>query len=185
MSMNEVENLFVFRSGGRHCALPLGIVERVIRAVEITPAATGAATSTATIGVIDVQGEIVPVLDLRRLDAFSPTTERHRLELSDQLILVTCEERRMAIVAQSTMGVMTCPARATADKVGAHPALIRLDDEVAALYSARHLLAALQDSSSQEVSSVEVAASSQGTAHSSTAHSSTAHSATAHSSGAA
>jgi chemotaxis signal transduction protein len=140
--MNERENLLVFHCGTRRCATPLGIVERVIRAVEVTPTV---AISRAAIGVINVQGEIVPVLDLRRWPA-SAAYEADGgcgLEADDQFILVHANGRRLAIVAQSTQGVRSCQVDELTSCSG-QPALIRLDDDVVTVYQPLQLAAALQ-----------------------------------------
>jgi len=55
-------------------------------------------------GVINVQGGIVPVLDLRR--CFS-LPERPP-ELSDQLIIVTCSGHAFALMADAAEGIRAC-----------------------------------------------------------------------------
>lgn len=136
--MNEVETVFVFtgsqRSGARLCALPLVVVERVIRAVALTPS-----SNLSLLGVIDVQGDIVPVLDLPRA---SHSSEDSQLELQDQLLLLRCGERRLALVAAATRGVATVAPDAAREVGDAHD-LLRIGDELVALYTAAHLLAAL------------------------------------------
>lgn len=58
-----LEALVVFRLDERRYALPLSVVERVIRAVEVTPLPKA---PPIVLGAIDVQGRVVPVLNVRR-----------------------------------------------------------------------------------------------------------------------
>ena len=55
--------LVVFRLDPQHYALPLAVVERVVRAVEITPLPNAPAI---VLGAIDVHGRVLPVLDIRQ-----------------------------------------------------------------------------------------------------------------------
>ena len=57
-------SIVVFTLGELRCAVSLEVVDRVLRAVEITPL-PGAPVGVA--GVINVAGQILPVYDLRRL----------------------------------------------------------------------------------------------------------------------
>ena len=55
--------LVVFRVDEQRFALPLSTVERLLRAVEITPVPDAPAIM---LGAIDVHGRVLPVLDIRR-----------------------------------------------------------------------------------------------------------------------
>ncbi len=80
----------------RH-AVPMEAVERVTRAVLITPLARAPRIVS---GVIDVHGTIVPVLDLRaRLGL-----RDKRVELSDCLVIARAGARTVALVADSVIG---------------------------------------------------------------------------------
>ncbi len=61
-AMNGVSRLLVFALGERSYALRVEVVERVIRAVEVTPLPE---SLPFVLGVINIQGSIVPVFDLR------------------------------------------------------------------------------------------------------------------------
>ncbi|MCX5971623.1 MAG: chemotaxis protein CheW [Coprothermobacterota bacterium] len=54
--------LLVFSIGDRRCALSLAEVERVVRAAAVTPLPHLPET---VLGMIDIQGEVLPIIDLR------------------------------------------------------------------------------------------------------------------------
>jgi len=90
---------------GQTCALPLDAVDHVLRMVEITPL-PGAPDTVA--GVINIQGEVVPVVSIRRRLGLT-----HRaVGVSDSLVLARARTRRIAIIAESVLGVVECPADA-------------------------------------------------------------------------
>ncbi|HVT04541.1 MAG TPA: chemotaxis protein CheW [Thermoanaerobaculia bacterium] len=55
--------LVIFRLDGERYALPLAGVERIVRAVEVTPLPSAPAI---VLGAINVGGSVLPVLDIRR-----------------------------------------------------------------------------------------------------------------------
>ena len=61
--MGERIQLVVFRLDEQRYALPLATVERVVRAVEITSLPGAPAI---VLGMIDVEGRVLPVLNMRR-----------------------------------------------------------------------------------------------------------------------
>ena len=96
--MGKIEEIIVFTLGGHCYGITLAAVERVVRMVEITPL-QGAPVFVS--GVINVRGEIVPVVDLR-LRLGLPARP---VELGDQLLLIRCAGRSMALTADTTQGV--------------------------------------------------------------------------------
>lgn len=75
-----VRDVLIVAIGGRLWGLPSAGVRELLRAVEITPAAGLPGVE----GVIDVRGELVPVLDIRGRLGLPPK----RVEPSDCLVLV-------------------------------------------------------------------------------------------------
>jgi purine-binding chemotaxis protein CheW len=95
--------LLVFRAEGQRYALRLGSVVRVLRMMEIVALPSA---PDIVLGVIDIAGSIVPVMDLRA---------RLRLPLrqaspSDVLVLAHGGARRVALAADEVVGVVECPA---------------------------------------------------------------------------
>jgi len=79
-------------------ALPLSVVERIVRAVEITllPKAP-----EIILGVINMQGQILPVIDIRKRFRL-PTREIH---LEDHFIIARTPRRNVVLTVDSVVGV--------------------------------------------------------------------------------
>jgi chemotaxis signal transduction protein len=89
--------ILAFEVAGRRFALPAHQVRELVRAVAILPVPDAPSIE----GVIDVRGEIVPVLDVRaryRLPAKGPDS-------ADQLILATAANRMVAIRVDRALGL--------------------------------------------------------------------------------
>ncbi|GAM10255.1 chemotaxis protein CheW [Geobacter sp. OR-1] len=100
--MTGSEQIVVFTLDDQRYGIPLEMVERVVRMVEITPL-PGVAGFIR--GVINVQGKILPVLDQRRRFGLS----ERPVELSDQLIIVKGAKRRLALMTDMACEVRECP----------------------------------------------------------------------------
>lgn len=99
--MTSSEQLVLFTLDEQRYGIPLAAVERVVRIVEIT---TLPKAPEFIRGVINVQGEIMPVVDLRRR---FDLPERP-LQLTDQLIILRCAKRSFALVSESLCEVREC-----------------------------------------------------------------------------
>lgn len=106
--MDKIQKIIVFTLDGQRCGIALAAVERVVRMVEITPLPGVPAFVS---GVINVQGEIVPVVDLR-LRFGLPTRP---VELDDQLIITRCAGRSMALTVDTAQGVCDCRQEAVTE----------------------------------------------------------------------
>ncbi len=90
---------------GQAYALHLEAVDRILRMVEITPL-PGAPEVVE--GVINIQGEVVPVVSIRGRLGLA-----HRaVGVSDSLVVVRARARRLAIIAESILGVVERPVDA-------------------------------------------------------------------------
>jgi purine-binding chemotaxis protein CheW len=89
----------VFVLEGQRYALALEHVERLLRAVEITPLPDSFGT---VCGVINVQGKVVPVLDLRRRFGL-PGRE---IDVRDQLLVVRSGQTLIALPVDDTLGLV-------------------------------------------------------------------------------
>ncbi len=102
--MNQPNQFVVFALDERQYALPLLAVERIIRMVEVTLLPK---PPEIVLGVLNVQGEIIPVLSLRkwlRLPEREPN-------LSDRLIITHTSKpgdasRTVALVVDAVSGVV-------------------------------------------------------------------------------
>lgn len=100
--MPDPLQLIIFSLDEQRYALRLSSVERTVRMVEITPLPKA---PEIVLGVIDVQGEVVPVLDMRK---------RFRLPervpgIADQLIMARTARRRVALVIDAVIDVAALP----------------------------------------------------------------------------
>lgn len=95
-------DLVIFILDESRFALKLSAVERVVRIVEITllPKAPD-----IVLGIIDVQGGIIPVIDVRKRFRFP----KRETQLNDQLVIARTVKRTVALLADDVTGVMACP----------------------------------------------------------------------------
>lgn len=90
--------IVVFALDELRYALLLSSVERVVRAVEITPLPKAPGI---VLGIINVQGRIIPVIDVRQRFRL-PARE---IELDDRFIIASTPRRLVALVVDSVSGV--------------------------------------------------------------------------------
>jgi purine-binding chemotaxis protein CheW len=103
-----VTELVVFRLDELRIAVPLTVVERIVRAVEITPLPCAPDT---VLGAIDVEGRVLPVLNIRR-----------RLHLperditpADQFLIACSARRAVVLVIDEAQGVVEREQSAVTD----------------------------------------------------------------------
>ncbi len=99
--------LLVFALEGQRYALPLEIAERVVPAVAVTSISQAPAT---VLGVINLHGEIVPVISGRKWFGWPERPVR----LSDRMIIARMAGRKLALLVDDVIGVA---ARTGADEV--------------------------------------------------------------------
>lgn len=102
--MKLTSQYVVFILDGQRYALHLSVVDRVAHMVHITPLAKA---PDIVLGVVDMRGQIVPVINMRRRFRLP---ERN-IALTDQLIFAHTERRPVALVADAVMDVVECPAQ--------------------------------------------------------------------------
>jgi purine-binding chemotaxis protein CheW len=100
--MSRSAHVVTFVLDGQKYALHLSAVQVVVRAVEITPLSHA---PDGVAGIINFQGQLVPVLNLRRRFGL-PDRE---LQLGDSIILARTTHRLVALVADAVEGVVECP----------------------------------------------------------------------------
>ena len=97
--MDPVITLVVFTLDSQHYAIHLSKIERVIHAVELTPLLQA---PEIVLGVINIQGRIVPVVNIRKRFRL-PERE---MNLSDQLIIAQTSRRTVALRVDMVIGVV-------------------------------------------------------------------------------
>lgn len=97
--MHLATSVVVFELEGRRHGLPLEVVDRVVRSVEITPLPKAPAI---VLGVINVQGRVIPVVNIRQRFRL---TEREPGP-ADQLIIARTPHRSVALLVDEVSGVL-------------------------------------------------------------------------------
>lgn len=90
--------LVLFRLDGQRCALPLEAVDRILPLAAVSPLPKAPAI---TIGVINVHGAVLPVLDIRRRFGFPPRD----YGVTGQLLVARTSRRTLAVPVDEVVGV--------------------------------------------------------------------------------
>ncbi|MDA8405250.1 MAG: chemotaxis protein CheW [Deltaproteobacteria bacterium] len=94
-----MSHFLLFQIGDQSFALNLPNVERVVRAVEITPIPS---FDKYILGIVDVQGTIIKAINTRKLVGIP----QREIELSDQFIIINTDGRRFILIADSVSSVV-------------------------------------------------------------------------------
>ena len=97
--MNTVQSIVTFVLDGLRYALYLSVLERVVRAVEITPLPKA---PDIVVGIINVQGRIIPVVNIRKRFRLPP----REMTLNDQFIIARTSARPLAMIVDSVQGII-------------------------------------------------------------------------------
>jgi purine-binding chemotaxis protein CheW len=100
--MDSPRQLVVFHLDEWRYALHLADVRRIVMVTEITPLPKAPAIVA---GVVNYQGRIIPVIDIRK--RFNLPARETRL--SDHLVLAATSRRSVALVADAVSGVVERP----------------------------------------------------------------------------
>jgi purine-binding chemotaxis protein CheW len=97
-AQTDQSQILIFSLDEPRYALYLSAVERVVRAVETTPLPKA---PEFILGVINVQGQVIPVVDIRPCFGMP----RREVDQNDQFILAHTSRRLVALVADSVVGI--------------------------------------------------------------------------------
>ncbi len=103
-----MQQLVVWTLDAQRYALPFAAVERVVRAVEVTPLPDAPEIIS---GIINVQGRIIPVVDMRARFGL-PARET---ALADQIVLARTSRRPLAFFVDDIQGLVESSEDALAD----------------------------------------------------------------------
>ena len=98
-SEDQSNHYVVFRVDRQHYALPLDHVIRAVRMVAFTPVPD---MPNSVLGIINMAGQILPVIDLRRL--FGKTDKRP--ELQDLLLIVQIQNQTAAVMVDEVLNIL-------------------------------------------------------------------------------
>jgi purine-binding chemotaxis protein CheW len=121
--LDSFVSLLIFRVDTQRFALELEVVERVVRAVAITPLPDAPST---VLGIINLTGNVVPVLSPRRKLGF---TERE-LSPDDQFVIARVSGRTVACLVDEVETVVRLPASEVGRAVQITPSLGRIPGTV-------------------------------------------------------
>lgn len=115
----QTVKLLVFRLDEYLYALPLDSVERMVRAVALTPLPNA---PDAVLGIVNMAGRVIPVFDARRRFGLPA----RRIDPADQLAIVQIKDRTAALFVDGAEGVIDHPAAAITDAAAIAPGLQHL-----------------------------------------------------------
>lgn len=90
--------IVVFALDGARCALSLSVVERAVRAVAVTSLPKA---PEIVLGVINVRGNIIPVVDVRKRFRY----QAREMNVDDRFIIAHTNRRTVALVVDAVLGV--------------------------------------------------------------------------------
>lgn len=101
--MDMKDQLIAFTIDNQLLAIPLTVVDRIVRAVEVTPLRKA---PEVFLGIIDYHGTVMPVLSLRKRLGFPERS----LSASDRFMIVQTSSRKLAVVVDEIHQVISAEA---------------------------------------------------------------------------
>jgi len=135
----HVTQLVLFRLDQQRYALPLTVVERVVRAVEVTPLPNAPAI---VLGAINVHGRVLPVLNIRRRFLL-PDRE---ICPADWFLVADMGRRTVVLVVDESDGVVERPHTdiVSSAQIGPglehFPGVVKLDDGLVVIHDLERFL---------------------------------------------
>lgn len=135
----DAQALVVWLLDERRYALPLAQVQRVLLAIDVTPLPDA---PQLVLGVVNVQGRIMPVVDLRQRLGL----QRREARLSDHLMLVRTARRWLGFFVDAVQGVVYhaaaawVPAEDVAPRMGCVAGVLKLADDLVLIHDLDALL---------------------------------------------
>jgi len=102
--MNMTDSFLLFSVEEGRFAMDVAAVERIVRAVEVTPLSDA---PDFVRGLINVSGGIIPVIDMRRRLGLNV----REMELSDRFILTKTAGKPLALLVDKVEGVVALAAQ--------------------------------------------------------------------------
>lgn len=137
--MSSTVQLVVFRLDAQRYALPLTMVDRVVRAVEVTPLPKAPAI---VLGAINVRGTVLPVLNVRRRFR----VPEREIGPADWFLLARTDQRHVALVIDQSDGVVEISkddivvSTQIVPGLEPFPGVIRLDDGLVLIHDLEKFL---------------------------------------------
>jgi purine-binding chemotaxis protein CheW len=115
-TLDQIAQWVVFSLDAGRYALPLHSVERIVRAVQVTPLPQAPAV---VLGVIDVGGRVLPVFNIRQRFCLP----QRDIDPSDQFLIARTTERTVVLSVDAVCGVFEQPSAALIDAGSLAPGL--------------------------------------------------------------
>ena len=138
-ALRETAQWVVFRLDTGRYALPLTAVERIVRAVYVTPLALA---PDIVLGAIDVAGRILPVFNIRR----RLRLPERMIDPQDHFLIARTAQRTVVLVIDSAQGILERPAVAMIDaksigsNLGHIQGVIQAPDGLVLIHDLEHFL---------------------------------------------
>lgn len=113
---SEISRWVVFGLDAGRYALPLVVVDRIVRAVHVTPLPLA---PRAVLGAIDVEGHVLPVFNLRHKFRLP----ERAIDPADYFLIARTAQRTVVLVIDAAHGVLEHPAAAVIDAAHIAPTL--------------------------------------------------------------
>jgi purine-binding chemotaxis protein CheW len=136
---SESAQLVVFRLDERRYALPLAVVEQVVRAVEVTPLPKA---PPIVLGAINVHGRVLPVLNVRRRFLMPDRP----IGPADWFLLAHTARHTVVLVVDESEGVVErpqaqiVPSTQIVPGLEHFPGVLRLDDGLVLIHDLERFL---------------------------------------------
>ena len=105
---HQIAHWVVFGLDGGRYALPLGAVDRIVRAAHVTPLPRA---PSVILGALDVAGSVLPVFSLRR----RLRLREQAIRLEDQFLIARSRGRSVVLLIDSAHDVLGLPVTAAVD----------------------------------------------------------------------
>jgi purine-binding chemotaxis protein CheW len=144
--MKDKFHFVIFTLDDRRFALPLASVDQIARAVEVMPLPEA---PPAVLGLINLQGKILPVVSLRR--KFRMPDRPVRVE--DHLVIGRTASRSVALLVDTVTDILESEDKritrqdAIMDDMAQVDGVLRLDDGMVLIHDLQRVLSAEEDSS--------------------------------------
>jgi purine-binding chemotaxis protein CheW len=131
--MKMSDQFLVFIIDRKRYAIHLQAVERVVSAVEVTPLPEGPDIVT---GVINVQGQVIPVLNIRRKFRL----HEREIDVNDNIVIVKGSKWTVAFAIDSVEGVISrsqeeiIPAESILPEMEYTEGVVKIDDDIVFLH---------------------------------------------------
>ena len=136
----SLQQLLVFVVEGHEYVLPISLILRTVNIVEITPLPHD---SEFILGIINLHGQVIPVINIRKCLKFENRPSR----LSDIMLIANLADRTIAFIVDEVKNIITPEARNVTGMSDVLPVVefvhevVKVDDKLLPVYDFNKLIA--------------------------------------------